>query len=269
MAKLYDRPEICRTYFFPQPARPLPTKDTAAPVDLHLPDGTRLGAYWSHPLDGAPTLLYVHGNGECIADQLHHWPDWARYAGANIFFVDYPGYASSDGKPTFTSCRQTARAALDFLLDQEEDKVPAVVVMGRSVGSIFALDAVAQTSSTRLAGLALESGIADVGQRLDIRVPYDQLGLNRRAVHAELNEDFDHEAKLRALRCPVLILHTRHDSLVPAENSERLANWAGPNLLRLLLFEQGDHNDIQWVNEPAYRAALTEFIGASTRKSSR
>lgn len=138
MTKLCDRPGVCRTYFCPQPSWPLPTGEQAGPVNLHLSDGTRIGGYWSRPLAGAPTILYLHGNGECIADQLDHWPDWARKARANIFFVDYPGYASSDGEPTLTSCCQAARVALSYLLAQPERDVPAAVLMGRSVGSIFA-----------------------------------------------------------------------------------------------------------------------------------
>lgn len=262
MTKLYDRPEVCRTYFFPQPHRPLPRVDQASPLDLRFPDGTRIGCYWSRPIIGAPTILYLHGNGECIADQLDHWPDWARQAGANIFFVDYPGYASSDGEPTFTSCCQAATAALEHLLAHEERDVPGVVLMGRSVGSIFALDAATQTSSARLRGLVLESGIADLKPRIDTRVPYEQVGLDRHAIHAELDDDFNHERRMRALRCSALILHTCHDSLVPSWNSQKLAEWAGDKLHRLVLFDKGDHNDIQWTNGPAYREHMAEFLGA-------
>jgi len=262
MTKIYDRPEVCETYFFPQPNRPLPTRDLAGPLDLHLAGGTRIGCYWSRPLPGAPTILYLHGNGECIADQLNHWPDWARRAGANIFFVDYPGYASSDGEPTFTSCCQTAATALEHLLAHEERDVPGVVLMGRSVGSIFALDAAAQTSSPRLRGLALESGIADLKPRVDMRVPYEQVGIDRGAIHAELDQDFNHERKMRTLNCPVLILHTRHDSLVPSWNSQKLAEWADNKLHRLVLFEDGDHNDIQWINGSDYQDHLTDFLAS-------
>ena len=109
---IYDRPEISAAYFFPRPCDPLPSTARAAPVDLCSDDGTRIGAYWCRPLDGAPTVLYFHGNGEIIADQLEHWPAWAEAAGANIFFVDYPGYATSDGSPSLTGCCRAAAAAL-------------------------------------------------------------------------------------------------------------------------------------------------------------
>ncbi len=261
MPPLYDHPGVTSTYFFPQPAEPLPASERARPVQLSLPDGTPIGGYWVSPLQGAPTLLYLHGNGEAISHQLFMWPDWARAVGANIFFVDYPGYASSGGEPTFTGCRQAARAALDFLLDQPAAEVPSVVVVGRSVGSIFALDvAAASPASDRVAGLVLESGVADLRQRLDMRVDYHRLGLDPAQVEAELKRDFDHEAKLQGLRVPVLVLHTRHDGLVPADNGQRLATWAGERLFRLALFDAGDHNSIHLYNAEAYQRHLREFL---------
>jgi len=66
--------------------------------------------------------------------------------------------------------------------------------------------------------------------------------------------------KMRSLRCPVLILHTRHDSLVPSWNSQKLAEWAGDKLYRLVLFDEGDHNDIQWTNGSAYQRHLADFL---------
>jgi hypothetical protein len=275
--KLYDRDEICDTYFFPQPDHPLPRAERAAPVQLDLDDGTPIGGYWSRPLTGAPTMLYLHGNGERIADQLEHWPQWARAAGANIFFVDYPGYASSAGRPTFSSCRQAARAALAYLRSQPEAEVPYLIVAGRSVGSIFALDVCAHAASqarqrepalsapdngaaAQVRGLMLESGIADLRPRLAMRVDYAALGIDREQIEAQLLEDFDHQRKISSLDCPVLILHTRDDSLVPSSNSELLARWAGEQLFKLVLFERGDHNTIQWLNQEAYRVLLGELL---------
>ena len=257
---LYDRPEICDTYFFPMPGGALPRGEGRAPVSLSLPDGTPLGGYWCRPLDGAPTMLYLHGNGECIGDQLDHWPRWAEGAGANIFFVDYPGYATSRGVPTFTSCRQAASAALQYLLAQPAEVVPGVVLAGRSVGSIFALDAAAGCPATRLRGLLLESGIADIAPRLRLRVPYERVGIDRVTLERQLDRDFNHRRKLESLSCPVLILHTRHDSLVASHNSEQLARWAGPRLRRLVLFERGDHNTIQWLNGDEYQERLAELL---------
>jgi len=257
---LYDLPQICDTYFFPMRGASLPRAERAGPVPLSLPNGTRVGGYWCRPLDDAPTMLYFHGNGECIGDQLEHWPRWAEAAGANIFFVDYPGYATSRGVPTFTSCRQAADAALQYLLARPAGEVPDLVLAGRSVGSIFALDAAASCPPDRLRAVMLESGIADIAPRLAMRVPYERVGIDRATLERQLDRDFNHQRKLEALACPVLLLHTRHDSLGPSHNREQMARWAGPRLQRLVLFDQGDHNTIQWLNGDAYQEHLAELL---------
>jgi pimeloyl-ACP methyl ester carboxylesterase len=256
----YDHPEISDRYFFPMPSPPLGSDENGGALTLSLDDGTPIGAYWHRPLAGAPTLLYTHGNGECIADQIDHWPAWAARAGANIFFLDYPGYATSGGQPTISGCAEAGVAALDHLLAQPEEVVPAVIVVGRSVGSIFALHTAWQARSPRVLGLVLESGVADLKRRLELRIPYEALALDRAAIEAQLDADFDHERKVRELVVPLLVLHTRHDDLVPAWNAERLAAWAGERLHHLELFERGGHNDIQWINAEAYQRLLGEFV---------
>lgn len=257
---LYDRPPVSRAYFFPRPGGTLPVGEDRGPVDLYSREGTRLGAYRVGTREGAPTLLYLHGNGEIIRDQLGRWPAWARETGANLLLLDYPGYASSDGEPTLSSCREAARAALSWLLSRPSSEVPAVILLGRSVGSIFALDAAASSRSPRARGLVLESGVAELTRRLADRVPWERVGIDREELLRQLARDFDHRDRLRRLACPLLVLHARGDTLVPSWNGERLAEWAGEKLWRLVLFEEGDHDTIQEVNATAYRDLLARFL---------
>jgi pimeloyl-ACP methyl ester carboxylesterase len=261
MPRLYDSPEVCRTYFFPQPGDPLPSSADAGPIPLQLHSGTRIGGYWSRPLEGAPTLLYLHGNGECISDALGHWPGWAAAGGYNLFLLDYPGYASSDGVPGFSSCREAAEAALSFLLERSQLEVPWVAVMGRSLGSLFALDlAASHASAPRLGALILESAVADLKQRLALRLPYDRLGLDRARLEREIDDDWDAARKLARICCPVLVLHSKTDGLIPVDHAALLARWAGERLDELLLLDEGDHNSIQLRNAVEYQEAVAAFL---------
>jgi pimeloyl-ACP methyl ester carboxylesterase len=229
-------------------------------VRLTLPGGERIGAYRVCPLRGAPVLLLCHGNGETIRDQLPRWPRWARTAGANLFLLDYPGYATSEGEPNFTTCRQAARAALRHLLARPSREVPAVILVGRSAGSLFALDLAAASRSPRVRGLVLESAVADPARRLADRLDFAAAGLPRERVLEQVSRDFDHRDKLARGRIPVLVLHARGDQVVPVQNAERLAAWAGDHLHRLVLFERGGHNTIQMENDAAYLDNLTDFL---------
>jgi alpha-beta hydrolase superfamily lysophospholipase len=254
----YDHPAINRSYFFPRAGLPLPAGGRGVPVALQTESAIR--GYWHRSQPQAPTLHYFHGNGETAGDQ-RHWLEWSRALGVNLMLVDYPGYGASAGTPSLGACRRAARTAMDFLLAQPADEVPAVIAMGRSVGSIFALDAAASAcGSPRLRGVILESGVADVMQRLETRVPLAQAGIDRERLVVDLRRDFDHRLKVAGLERPVLVLHTRHDTTVPSWHAERLAEWAGPRLHKLVLFERGDHNTIQSVNSAQYLAEIGSFL---------
>jgi pimeloyl-ACP methyl ester carboxylesterase len=62
---------------------------------------------------------------------------------------------------------------------------------------------------------------------------------------------------------PVLILHARHDTLVPISNGERLARWSGGELV---VFDRGDHNTILADNGPAILAAVERFATKAARR---
>ncbi len=249
----YDREDISRLYFFPRRTAALAKTRTGSPVPLALQDHTRLGAFWSRPHPHAPTILYLYGNGETVTDQLGHWPQWAERAGANMFFVDYPGFGTSDGKPSLRGAAQAAEAALDYLLSRPPAEVPSVVVMGRSAGSLFALHA-AQRKDPRIRGVILESAVADVKQRFEFRLGDHP---DREKILDELAEDFDHEAKVKALSVPLLVLHTAKDTVVPSWHGTQLAKWAGT---QPILFPNGDHNNIQQTNQAEYQRRLGDFI---------
>jgi len=105
----------------------------------------------------------------------------------------------------------------------------------------------------------IESGVASPLERILLRVSPAELGTTidelRRVTAARLN----HQQILHQARFPVLVMHTRHDSIVDCDNAVRLHDWAaGPRRLRI--FEQGDHHDIMAVNASEYRAELERFI---------
>jgi pimeloyl-ACP methyl ester carboxylesterase len=256
--KRYDHDDISQTYFFPRKTGELPHTKTAAPVPLALSDGTPIGGYWSRPLKGAPTILYLYGNGETVADQLHRWPAWAEKAKANVFFVDYPGYGTSHGKPSLSGATGAAEAALDYLLSRPAEEVPSVVLVGRSAGSIFALHA-AQRKDPRVRGLILESGVADIKQRFDQRLAHHP---DKQALLEDIERDYNHEAKVKNLGIPLMVLHTEKDSVVPSWHGGKLATWAKT---QPVLFPHGDHNDIQVVNGDAYQKHLGDFVARVTR----
>ena len=59
---------------------------------------------------------------------------------------------------------------------------------------------------------------------------------------------------------PVLVVHGANDRFVPARFSEALYE-AAPLPKKLLLVENGSHNNSMWAGNGAYRQALEELFG--------
>jgi hypothetical protein len=243
---LLDHPLISQRYFFPRKDR------VSSPFTVEV-DGARLACAFRKVAPDAPTVVHFHGNGEVVGDWDDEFTRWLGSLGWNVLLAEYRGYGMSTGDPQ-----------LGKMLDDVEGIVRAsgvppdrIVFFGRSVGSLFAIHAVSRFP--RAAGLVIESGIADVRERLALRVEASELGVAPEAFDAAIRERLDQRAKIGGYKGPSLILHTRRDGLVDVSHAEQLAAAAGgPVTLRV--FERGDHNSILAVNEAEYRKAVAAFL---------
>jgi pimeloyl-ACP methyl ester carboxylesterase len=244
-ADLLDHPLIAERYFFPRRGAPRSRLD----VDV----GDAVLACGLHRADpGGHTVVHFHGNGEVVADWQDGLDEALAGMGWDLLLSEYRGYGGSTGEPLLGRLLDDVAAVLRAAGPPEK-----LVVFGRSVGSLFALEAVARFPD--VAGLVLESAIADPLERLLLRVDPRELGVSAAAFEAAVAARLDHRAKLGGYRGPVLLLHTRHDGLVDVSHAERLAAWAaGPVTLRV--FEEGDHNSILAENAPAYLGEVERFL---------
>jgi pimeloyl-ACP methyl ester carboxylesterase len=253
---LYDHAAVSGACFNPRPGPTLPLDGCARPVDLHLDDGSVLGGLLCCHLSEAPVLYLLHDTTDIVADFVPYWVDWAHAAGANLFLLDYPGYASSAGTPTFSSCREAARKGLEFLLKHDAE-IPSVVLLGRGLGSVFALDLLSMRSN-KVRGLVLENGLVDVADWIAERVPWENTGFKPEDVMAELDQaimsDLSTQQALEAADIPALILY----SIENAESAQQLADWADTNQLELL--QNGDAGSAQQLNRDTYIDALRRFL---------
>jgi len=221
---ILDHPTISTRYFFPR-ADSLadPFRVETNEVELRC-----------HRSAGNPMLVHFHGNGEVCANWAPLFPRSLSKHGIGCLLGEYRGYGGSSGKPELTPLLDDALAIVDAAGVPPE----RIVLYGRSVGSIYALHAAAHRN---VAGLIIESGIANVGDGLGVRP--EEVGSNQSEIDAALAEHFDHRSKIRDFGGPVLIFHTAPDHLVPVTDAYQLAEWAGERAT-LRIFEDGGHNTI-------------------------
>lgn len=245
---LLDHPLIADRYFFPRPGH--------CPEPFWVDCGdARLACYYRRIDPGAGTLVHFHGNGEIIDDYLDDFVDLVAGMGWNCLLVEYRGYGRSSGRPELGKMLADVPRVIGALGQPPGN----LVFFGRSVGSIFALEAVARFPDA--AGLVLESGIADLLERLLLRLAPGELGVGWPELATAVKTQCDHREKLRNYAGPVLVLHASRDSLVDISHGERLYQWAaGPK--RMLRFDRGDHNNVMVINAREYFSALREFLSS-------
>lgn len=243
---LLDHPLIGARYFFPRAEPP------RVPFWVEVP-GARLACLYHRGDPQGLTVVHFHGNGEVVADYQDDFPAAFARLGCNLLLAEYRGYGASSGRP------QLGRMLDDVgpLLASLGLPPRRLVLFGRSVGALFAVHGVSLLP--QVAGLILESGVADVLERLQLRVRPEELGVTAAGLAAAVADRLDQRAKLAAYRGPVLVLHAVHDSLVAAGHGERLSRWAGGSAT-LRLFSRGDHNDIFACNRAAYFREVAAFL---------
>lgn len=244
MHSVADHPVIGQRYFFPRTSE-LPGADMVAV------DGAQLGCFSvdkGHEL----TLLHFHGNGEIVADYLPGMAELFDSMGLNSFFAEYRGYGASTGEPQMGKMLDDVAALCERAGDPSK-----LVVFGRSVGSIYAVEAAHRFPE--IAGLVLESGIADPLERVLLRASPRELGVSSEELVAEFSARFDHKKKLAAFSKPALVLHAAGDDLVDKSHAERNAEWIGSSA-ELAILPRGDHNSIFAANQATYIQKLRDFV---------
>lgn len=252
-----------------------PERTTAGgtPADFGLPareltlagaNGRRLFA-WYAPVPGATTaVVLLHGWGG-NAGQLLPLAAPLHAAGHAVLLLDARCHGRSD-EDDFASMPRFAEdlaCALDWLRRQPATAAARHVAVGHSVGAAAALLTAARDE--RLAAVVSIAAFAHpetVMRRFLAarRIPFVPLGWYAlRYVERVIGRRFDAiapENTIRAVRCPLLLVHGSEDTTVPADDAHRLAARAGGNARLLLL--PGDHARIDAFADGV--AALLAFL---------
>lgn len=249
---VFDHPIVSSRYFFPRSGAP---QQGIYPVAV---DGATLQCARFERDPRWPWIIYFHGNGEIVADYIPSFVHFFHQMGANCFFAEYRGYGGSSGEPLLAKMLEDARTVVDSCGVEPHRQI----IFGRSVGSIYAIDV---ASKRDVAGLIVESGIADVLQRILLRAEPSELQTTLDRLTQEANTLFDHRAKLAQLSCPALFLHTQFDHLVDVSHAELNHQWTGHPDKSLVSFTQGDHNSIFAANQLAYTEHVQSFVQKCAR----
>lgn len=219
-------------------------------VTLQTADGLRVVGWYvpADPDKGQWTVLFCHGNAGNNSHRLDTL-QLLHELGLDCLIVDYRGYGQSPGKPTEAGTLLDIKAGWDWLVNEQQKRPERIMLFGRSLGgSVAAIVA----GDVHPGAVILEStftSFVDIGRHY---YPYLPVRLFARY-------DYNTLEALKGLQCPVLVIHSPEDEIVPYVFGERLFEAAHePKVFRQL---QGGHNEGFYENGKLYLDIWQDWLG--------
>ena len=230
----------------------------ASPNDVHLDyedvslttsDNERLHGWYIPATNSRGVLLFFHGNAGNISHRLDSIKIF-HDLGLDILIIDYRGYGRSTGETSEKGTYLDAQAAWDYLVNIRRIPANRIIVFGRSLGgAIGAWLGVQHTPAAVIIESSFSSG-ADMAHR---RYPFLPTRLITRLQYPVA----DYAGQLN---CPVLVVHSRHDEIIPFSMGQVIYATVKQNKKFLEL--RGDHNNGFLISQREYIAGLKDFTQA-------
>jgi fermentation-respiration switch protein FrsA (DUF1100 family) len=220
-------PEMDRDYRASPATIGLPFK----PLKLGTTDGETLDGWFVPAQDETRGLvIFFHGNAGNIAHRL----DYLRMfheLGLATLIVDYRGYGLSSGSPTEQGTYRDAEAIWRHARDVLRFPADRIVLFGESLGGGVAAQLAANHRPAALVLASTFTSVPDLGADLYPLLPIRLLAHIR----------YETLKKLALISCPVMVIHSRNDEIIPFTHGRRLFEAALPP--KKFLEVDGGHNE--------------------------
>ena len=241
--------QSCLVYF---PTREIiATPDNAGlsyeTVRFRSEDGVNLSGWYVPAPNAYKTILFCHGNGGNISHRIETLKIFHRL-GLSTFLFDYRGFGESEGSPDEEGTYRDAEAAWKYLTETLHISPSQIIIVGRSLGGPIAAN-LAQSRQSK--GLIIESSFTsapDIGRKF---FPFLPVKLIARFYYST-------DKYLKEVKCPILVVHSSNDDLIPFEHGKSLFESA-PEPKQFLEIS-GSHNNGFFTSGKVYKDGIREFI---------
>jgi len=193
------------------------------------------------------TILFCHGNGGNIMHRLDSINIFYNL-GLNCFIFDYRGYGTSQGRPSEKGTYLDATAAYKWLTEKKKVSPDNIIVFGRSLGGSIATHLASKVAIRTLVIESTFTSYADMGRKF-----YPYMPVRQFARFSYRTIDY-----IKDVHCPVMIIHSRNDEIVPFEFGLDL--YEAANEPKEFVEIHGSHNDGFLVSSEIYQKAWTRWL---------
>lgn len=224
---------IQSSLLFPAPSVQVNTLPAFAEFsEMETEDGVTLRHVRLRGDEGAPKVMFFHGNGTLAAYQIERGRK-LHENGFDVLLVEYRGYGGSEGTPSADVLLKDSLEVYDWYKEDESDWV---FLYAHSLGTGVA----SYLSSKRpVQSMVLEApytSLADVAASKYFLFPA------RLLIRHEINS----AEYLKGTNTPILIIHGSHDVTIPLEFGEALYKSLDPKNTKMELVKNAGHNLIPY-----------------------
>lgn len=215
-------------------------------ITIDTEDRVALNGWFVPAPDPRGVVLYLHGNGGNISHRLLPLEVLHSLA-VSVLIIDYRGYGESHGRPSERGTYLDAAAAWHYLTTERGFEAHAVVLYGESLGGAVATWL---ATEVRPAALILESSFTSLRDMAAMHYPIFPASLLR--IHYPTLE------RIPKVACPVLVIHSSKDEIVPFEQGRLL--FQAVTTEKQFIERVGGHNDTYVVDRQLLRSGLDGFL---------
>ncbi len=250
----FDQKKIVELLFSANPETfPEVLPENAEDINIEVEKDITLACRFFYSDDKAPTILYFPAAVDA-PDSFGQRAEMFQKFGMNVFFVTYRGQGNSNGKPRYSSLvldGVTLVPQVKQFLD-EKNCSGALFVMGRSIGSIVAVETIFQTGDD-FKGMIIESGICSTPSYLSaLGANIEQLGISE-------EDGFDMLNKVEEIELPTLIFHGAADPLIPVVQAERIQSFSGARSKQFFIIPGGTHDNLAKIGGELFFQTIKQF----------
>jgi hypothetical protein len=216
-------------------------------LTLTTKDHVRINAWFVPYPNAKTTLLWFHGNGGNLSNNVRQIKRFHDRLHINILIVDYREYGKSEGEVSEEGTYLDAEAAFLYLsLLQDRGRI---VIYGHSLGCAVAIEL---ALLRRAEGLILEAPFLSVREMAKVHYGWLPVG-------GLITTKYDNAKKIGKVDVPLLILHGDQDKTVPYAHGQKLFALA-KNPKQFYTIKNAGHNDLDLVGGETYFQVLADFL---------
>lgn len=192
-------------------------------------DNETLYGWYMSNVKNSDTILFCHGNFGNMSYHLEHMMNLYRM-GYSLFCFDYRGFGQSEGTPSEHGTAKDIQAAWRYLVETKQVDPQKIIIYGHSLGAAIALQL---RPIIYPKAFVLEGAFVSIDQMAQHHYPF-------LPVKPFLAIHYNNLDAIKAVKCPLVMMHSPQDGVVPYAYGQALFK-AAPCPKQFIVLS-GDHN---------------------------